>query len=97
MTPRAGKLALVYYAAVGPLLIWSVYALARHRGLLPNAARFDDIVLAVALLSGACGSYRGLPGNRWVRSALAVVYLICMTWLVLYVGIMLECGFEACH
>jgi hypothetical protein len=89
MISRARRLFLVFYAAFGPTLLWSLYALARNRGTLSFAAPFDDLVLIAAVTSGAWGAYLGLPGSRLARSSLTVVYLICMTVLVLYVGILL--------
>jgi hypothetical protein len=97
MISRARKLLLVFYAAFGPILLWSLYASARNSGMLSFAAPFDDLVLIGAVASGAWGAYRGLPGSRLARSGLTVVYLICMTGLVLYVGIWFACSMGRCR
>jgi hypothetical protein len=96
LTSRARKLFLVFHAAFGPTLLWGLYASARNRGMLSFAAPFDDLVLITAVLSGACGAYLGLPGSRLARSSLTVIYLICMTGLVLYVGIWFACSSGRC-
>jgi hypothetical protein len=97
MPSRARKLALIYYAALGPIVLWSLYAQARNHGALPVTPRLDDVVLAVAILSGGFGTYLGLPGARWVRAIVTAVYLLCMTWLVLFVGVWLECSLKQCQ
>src|ERR1700761_6601394 len=97
MPSRARKLALVYYAALGPIVLWCLYAQARNHGKLTVTPRLDDVVLAAAILSGGVGTWLGLPGTRWVRAIVTGVYLVCMTWLVLFVGLWLDCNLNQCQ
>ena len=65
--------------------------------MLPGGPRLDDVVLLLVLLSGGLGTYVGLPGTRWVRAVVTVIYLACMTWLVLFVGVWMECSLTHCQ
>jgi hypothetical protein len=40
--------------------------------------------------------FLGLPGNRLVRSGVTLLYFLCMTVLVLYVGLTIECNRRTC-
>jgi hypothetical protein len=92
MTARARKRFLMAYAAAGPILLWSLYAMCRDRGLIPSEPTLSGAVLFVTVGSGAYCVFLGLPGNRLVRSGVTLLYFLCMTVLVLYVSLTIECS-----
>ena len=96
MNARTRKRFLMTHAAVGPILLWSLYAVCRDRGVIPIAPTLNDAVLFVTVGSGAYCVFLGLPGNRLVRSGVTLVYFLCMTVLVLYVGLTIECSRRTC-
>jgi len=96
LNARTRKRILITSAAIGPILLWSLYTVSRDRGLVPALERLDDVVLFVAVTSGAYCAFRGLPGHRLVRAGVALVYAVCMTFLVLLVALNIECARGSC-
>jgi hypothetical protein len=70
--------------------------LPRPQGDSDCAPTLNNAVLFVTVGSGAYCVFLGLPGNRLVRSGVTLVYFLCMTVLVLYVGLTIECSRRTC-
>jgi hypothetical protein len=96
LNTQTRKRILITYAAIGPILLWSLYTVSRDRGLVPALERLNDVVLFVAVASGAYCAFRGLPGHRLVRAGVALVYAVCMTYVVLLVALSIECAHGKC-
>ena len=87
---------LITCAAIGPILLMSVYLLCRDRGLVPNGGTLDYIACAIAVATGGYCAFRGLPGHWLVRTGVTVVYCACMAVIVIYVAFAIECARGNC-
>jgi hypothetical protein len=96
LTARTRKRILITYAAIGPLLLSSLYLLCRDSGLIPSRGTVDIIVFAFAAISGGYCAFLGLPGHRLVRAGVTVVYCGCMAALVVYETFAIECARGNC-
>jgi len=96
MTDGSRRRLLVAYAAVGPLILWISYTAARYRGFFPDLAELDDLVLLIAVGSGAYCAFRTSPGEGLARVAVAFIYGLAMAFVVLYLTSGIECAFGFC-
>jgi hypothetical protein len=96
LSVRTRKRILIAYAAIGPILLWSLYTLSRARGLVPALEQLDDVVLFVAVASGAYCVFRVIPGHSHVRLGVTFGYALCMTFGVLWVALSIECAHGNC-
>jgi hypothetical protein len=96
LNARTRKRILIAYAAIGPILLWSLHTLSRARGLVPALEQLDDVVLFVAVASGAYCAFQGMPGHSHVRLGITFVYALCMTYVVLLVAFSIECANGNC-
>lgn len=87
---------LIAYAAIGPLLLWSLYTISRARGLAPDLEQLDDLVLFGVVASGAYCAFQAIPSHSHVRLGVTFVYGLCMTFGVLWVAHWIECARGNC-
>ena len=96
LNARIRKIILIAYAAIGPLLLWSLYTVSRDRGLAPDLEQLDDVILFGVVASGAYCAFRTLPSHFRVRLGGTFVYGVCMTFAVLWVALWIECARGNC-
>ena len=96
LNARTRKRILIAFAAIGPILLWNLYTLSRDRGLVPTLEQLDDVVLFVAVASGAYCVFQAIPGHSHVRLGVTFVYALCMTFGVLWVALYIECANGNC-
>jgi hypothetical protein len=87
---------LIAYAAIGPLLLWSLYTVSRDRAPAPGLEQLDDVVLFGVVASGAYCAFRAMPSHSRVRLGVTFVYGLCMTFAVLGVALWIECARGNC-
>jgi hypothetical protein len=96
MRPVVRRLVLLLYAAFGPPLLYVLYLFNRvHLGgsLSPSV---EDAMLVALIASGGICLLMGLPGIRWIRILLALVYLALWMVVTLLVGLTYECNHGNC-
>ena len=96
LNARIRKSILIAYAAIGPLLLWSLYIVSRDRGLAPDLEQLDDLVLFGVVASGAYCAFQAMPSHSHVRLGVTFVYGLCMTFGVLWVALLIECARGNC-
>jgi hypothetical protein len=96
LNARTRKIILIAYAAIGPLLLWSLYTVSRDRGFAPDFEQLDDLILFGVVASGAYCAFQAMPSHYRVRLGVTFVYGICMTFGVLWVALLIECAREKC-
>ena len=87
LNARTRKRVLIAYAAIGPLLLWSLYTVSRDRGLEPVLEQLDDVILFGVVASGAYCAFRAMPSHSPMRLGVTFVYGLCMTFGVLWVAL----------